>query len=60
MCLMERTCKSFNKETGGDMKCELNDKTTEDRKDNVTTVARPGWTFKSTDYNSHLVSRIES
>ena len=60
MCLLERRCKSFNKETGGDMKCELNYKTTEDRKDNVSTVARPGWTFKSTDYSFHLVSRIES
>eukprot|EP00112_Aurelia_sp_Birch-Aquarium-sp1_P021542 Seg583.4_Seg583.2 transcript_id=Seg583.4_Seg583.2/GoldUCD/mRNA.D3Y31 product="hypothetical protein" protein_id=Seg583.4_Seg583.2/GoldUCD/D3Y31 len=50
-CLMERRCKSYNKENGGDMKCELNDKTTEDWRDwNVTVVKRPGWTFKSTDY----------
>ena len=57
MCIMEGRCKSFNREVSGDMRCELNDKTTEDRKDNVTTVARPGWTFKSTDYDFHLVSR---
>ena len=55
MCIMERKCKSFNREIGGDMRCELNDKTTEDWKDNVTAVARPGWTFKSTDYHFHLV-----
>ena len=51
-CLMEDRCKSFNTEDGGDMKCELNNKTSEDWKDmNFQVVKRPGWTFKSTDYN---------
>eukprot|EP00112_Aurelia_sp_Birch-Aquarium-sp1_P012224 Seg257.3 transcript_id=Seg257.3/GoldUCD/mRNA.D3Y31 product=Fucolectin-3 protein_id=Seg257.3/GoldUCD/D3Y31 len=58
MCLMEGRCKSFNREIDGDMKCELNHKSTEDRKDNVTAVARPGWTFKSTDYNFHLLGQV--
>ena len=51
-CLMEDRCKSFNKEDSGDMRCELNDKTSEDWKDmNFQVVRRPGWTFESTDYN---------
>ena len=54
-CLMERKCKSYNKEIGGDMACELNDKTTEDWNDNVTAVERFGWTFRSTNYSFHLV-----
>ena len=50
-CLMNLQCKSYNKETNGDMKCELNDKTTEDWKDYVTVSRRLGWTFRSTNYS---------
>ena len=55
-CLMNLQCKSYNKETNGDMKCELNDKTTEDWKDNVTVSRRLGWTFRSTNYSFPRVS----
>ena len=49
---MHYDCKSFNKENNGDMKCELNKKTSEDWKDtNFQVVKRSGWTFVSTDYN---------
>eukprot|EP00112_Aurelia_sp_Birch-Aquarium-sp1_P012396 Seg2608.1 transcript_id=Seg2608.1/GoldUCD/mRNA.D3Y31 product="L-rhamnose-binding lectin CSL3" protein_id=Seg2608.1/GoldUCD/D3Y31 len=57
-CLMNQQCKSFNKETRGDMKCELNDKTTEDWKDNVTVSKRLGWTFKTTDHSFPLIGQV--
>ena len=54
-CVMNPRCKSYNKEVDGDQRCELNDKTPEDKKDAATIVKRPGWIFGSTDFKFHLV-----
>ena len=56
-CMMERRCKSYNRENSGEMKCELNDETSEDWGDyNSKVVDRPGWTFRSTNFSFPLVS----
>ena len=60
-CMMEHRCKSYNKETSGDMKCELNDKTSEDWRDwDAKAVNRTGWTFRSTNYNFSLVRYVRN
>ena len=55
-CLRNSQCKSYNKESIGDKRCELNDKTTEIFQDNATLIMKSNWTYKSTDYKYPLVS----
>ena len=56
-CVMTPGCKSYNKEVDGDQRCELNNKTPEDKRDVATIVKRPGWLFGSTDFKFDLVGK---
>ena len=56
-CMMNRLCKSFNRENQGDQRCELNNRTFEDILDNNIVVFRLGWTLHSTDYDYPLVRK---
>ena len=56
-CIMNKQCKTFNINEE-EMVCELNDKSTEDERDNTTTAVAAGWTHYSTSYNETLVCRI--
>ena len=58
-CMINIQCKSINREEKGDHACELNNKTTEDRRDGATLVRREGWSFQSTDYSYQLVSNFD-
>ena len=53
-CIMNKQCKTFNINED-EMVCELNDKSTEDERDNAKTVVAAGWTYYSTSYNETLV-----
>ena len=55
-CSLNKRCKTININED-ELICELNDKSSEDVKDNVTTVAGVGWTYYSTRYNETLVCR---
>ena len=54
-CLHNERCKSINinKE---EMICQINGKVAEDLHDGIELVTTEGWTYKSTDYQSNLVS----
>ena len=54
-CMTNSQCKSINRQEGGDQICELNNRTSEDLRDDVSLDPRPGWTFQSTDYADPLV-----
>eukprot|EP00794_Sanderia_malayensis_P017789 gene17789-19566_t len=54
-CLFNTRCKSINSENGGNGTCELNSKTPEDIRDNVTLSVKRGWTFATTNYSEPLV-----
>ena len=55
-CIMNKQCKTFNINED-EMVCELNDKSTEDVRDNAKTVVATGWTYYSTQYNESNVCR---
>ena len=55
-CILNKRCKTININED-ELICELNDKSTEDSRDNVTTVVAAGWTYYSTRYNATLVCR---
>ena len=55
-CINSRECKTFNINED-EMTCELNNKSTEMRSDNVTTINATGWTYHATSYNESLVCR---
>ena len=56
-CSTNKRCKSLNINEKEAI-CELNDQSTEDRRDNAMTVAAAEWTYYSTSYNDTLVSRL--
>ena len=53
-CIMNKQCKTFNINED-EMVCELNNKSTEDERDNTTTAIAVGWTYYSTQYNESKV-----
>ena len=53
-CITNKQCKTFNINED-EMVCELNDKSTEDERDNTTTSVATGWTYYSTKYNESKV-----
>ena len=53
-CIRNKQCKTININED-ELRCELNDKSTEDKRDNVTTIIAAGWTYSSTNYNEALV-----
>ena len=55
-CIKNKQFKTFNINEE-EMVCELNDKSTEDERDNTTTAVAAGWTYYSTSYNETLVCR---
>ena len=55
-CSLDEKCKTININEDH-MICELNDKSTEDVRDNITTVDMVGWTYYATRYNETLVCR---
>ena len=55
-CSLDERCQTINIHED-DMICELNDKSSEDARDNIATVHADGWTYYSTRYNETLVCR---
>ena len=53
-CIHNKQCKTFNIDED-EMTCELNNKSTEFRRDNVTTINATGWTYYATSYKESLV-----
>ena len=55
-CVNQFGCKSINTEEGGSKRCELLAASAEDVKDGLPQLsARPGWTYRTTDYKTLLV-----
>ena len=55
-CSVEKRCKTVNINEDH-MICELNNKSSEDIRDNIATVHADGWTYYSTRYYDTLVCR---
>ena len=53
-CSLDERCKTININEE-DMICQLNNKSSEDAKDNISTVHASGWTYYATRYNETLV-----
>ena len=53
-CINNNQCKTFNINEDT-MTCELNNKSTEIRSDNVTMINATGWTYYATSYKEALV-----
>ena len=53
-CIHNKQCKTFNINED-EMICELNNKSTEFRRDNVTTINATGWMYYATSFNESLV-----
>ena len=57
-CSLDSRCKSINVKNDEDI-CELNNKSSDDPRDRISTVPAAGWTFYSPSYKERLVINLK-